>query len=106
MTTEKIKTPSAAALFLRRRDTWIREVLERDQIPLMARVVGVHLAMYMNAKSQEAYPSIDHMAKRLGKSARHIQRGMIELERAGLLTVSRKKREVNYYYLKLPSDPE
>lgn len=95
---------SPAAKFLWRRDIWIRYVCEAN-ITLVARVVGVHLAMRMGYKKQYAWPNIKTMAKSLSVSARHAQRGMHELEEAGLLTVDRVQGKGNYYTIRLLSDP-
>lgn len=98
------KTISPAAHFLRRRDTWIRWVLESDAT-LAARVVGVHLAMRMSVGNQGSWPNIKTVAKALGVSSRHAQRGMLELEKFGALNVHRKAGKGNYYTLRLPTDP-
>lgn len=103
MTTENVKTPSAAVLFLRRRDTWIRWVLELKISP-MARVVGVHLAMRMNAKDQESWPNVKTIAKSLQMSPRNTIRAIAEIENAGALTVHRKRGHGNYYTMRLPTD--
>ncbi len=98
------KSLTQAAHFLRRRDTWIRWVVESDA-SLVARVVGVHLLMRMSVKSQGCWPNVKTMAKALDISARHAQRGMLELEKAGALNVSRHIGKGNYYSLRLPTDP-
>lgn len=104
MSQENTKSASAAALFLKRRDIWIRWVIESD-VTLAARVVGVHLAMRMSAQNQGSWPNIKTVAKSLDISARHAQRGMLELEKFGALNVLRQKGKGNYYTLRLPTDP-
>lgn len=105
MPIENPKPLSPAAAFLRRRDTWIRWVLE-SEMSLAARVVGVHLAMRMNVKDKKSWPNIKTIGKALQISARHAQRGMLELEKYGALRVYREKRESNRYYLRLPTDDD
>jgi len=104
MDQKNTKSVSAASSFLRRRDTWIRWVVESD-ITLVARVVGVHLAMRMSVGNQGSWPNIKTVAKALAISARHAQRGMLELEKIGALNVHRQMGKGNYYTLRLPTDP-
>lgn len=104
MTEENTKSVSKAAHFLRRRDTWIRWVVESDAT-LAARVVGVHLAMRMSVGNQGSWPNIKTVAKALDISSRHAQRGMLELEKFGALNVHRQRGKGNYYTLRLPTDP-
>lgn len=91
--------------FVRRRDIWMQHVCGPCGLTMAARVVGCHLALRMNAKKPYCWPNIKTMAKTLDLSFRHAQRSMLELEKAGLLIVSRKRGEGNYYSLRLPSDP-
>lgn len=104
MTKENTKSVLDASQFLRRRDTWIRWVIESDAT-LAARVVGVHLAMRMSVKNQGSWPNVKTIAKALDMSARHAQRGMLELEKFGALNVLRSAGKGNYYTLRLPTDP-
>lgn len=101
---ENTKAVSQAAHFLRRRDTWIRWIVESD-ISLVARVVGVHLAMRMSVKNQGSWPNVKTIGKALAVSSRHAQRGMLELEKYGALNVTRHVGKGNYYTLRLPTDP-
>jgi len=98
------KAASPATLFLQRRDAWIRSVVESD-VSLVARVVGVHLAMRMSAKNPGCWPNVKTVARSLNVSARHAQRGMLELEEIGALAVTRTVGKGNYYTLRLASDP-
>lgn len=104
MTAENTKSVSPASHFLRRRDLWIRWVVESDAT-LVARVVGVHLAMRMSVQNQGSWPNVKTIAKALDISSRHAQRGMLELEKFGALNVHRQTGKGNYYTLRLPTDP-
>jgi len=90
--------------FLRRRDQWIRWVLESD-LSLVARVVGTHLAMRMNVRDQAAWPNVKTMARLLEVSPRHVSRAIAELDAWGALWVFRDRGRGNRYRLKLPTDP-
>jgi len=79
-------------------------VIESD-FSLAARVVGVHLAMRMSVQNQGSWPNVKTIGKALAISARHAQRGMLELEKAGALNVHRQRGKGNYYTLRLPTDP-
>lgn len=91
--------------FPQRRDIWLRWITESN-LSLVARVIGTHLALRMNAKKPYCWPNIKTMAKVLEISARHSQRGMLELEQFGALKVIRTVGKGNYYALRLPTDPD
>lgn len=95
---------SDATEYLRKRDIWVRYVLGAN-LPMATRVVGAHLGMRMNGYTQYAWPNLKTVAKDLCISTRHAQRGMLELEKIGLIKVVRHEGKGNAYYLKLPSDP-
>lgn len=104
MISENTKAVSPAAHFLRRRDTWIRWVVESKLTP-SARLVGVHLAMRMSVKTRGCWPNITTIGKSLQMSSRQAQRGMRELEKYGALDVTRHVGKGNFYTLRLPTDP-
>lgn len=104
MTAEKLSGGEPSAHFLRRRDQWIRWVLESD-LSLIARVVGAHLAMRMNVRDQAAWPNVKTIARLLGVSPRHVSRAIAELDEWGALWVYRDRGRGNRYRLKLPTDP-
>lgn len=103
MPTENDDARSPAAKFLQRRDIWIRWVIESD-LKHSTKIVGVHLAMRMNAKKQECWPNIQTMERSVQITGRQIQRCVNELEEFGALDVRRFRGKGNYYSLKLPSD--
>lgn len=104
MAEQKIPGASAGAHFLRRRDNWIRWVIESDLSPA-ARVIGVHLAMRMSVRQQSAWPNVKTMARLLDMSARHVSRGLAELLVFGALHITRDRGRGNQYRLRLPTDP-
>lgn len=91
-----------AAHFLRRRDTWIRWVVENEDLDFSARVVGVHLAMRMNMRDQMAWPNIKTIAKSVGMSDRQARRAISELEKENALYVARIEGRGSRYYLRFP----
>ncbi len=72
---------------------------------LLAKVVGVHLAMRMNVRNQSAWPNIRTIAKMLNRSSRQVTRAISELENERALYVARVEGKGNIYYLRLPTDP-
>lgn len=72
------------------------------------RVVYVHLCVYANRRSREAWPLQKTLAEDTGYCTRTIVRGVKALEAAGFLIVVRKKtgpiRYVNEYTLTSPCD--
>jgi DNA-binding transcriptional regulator GbsR (MarR family) len=80
-------------------------VLERDDLTPIARMVGVHLAMRMNVKSQSAWPNIATVGRALGFSHRHVSRAISELEAGKALLVIRHAGRGSRYFLWLPIDP-
>lgn len=104
MSNGKNENHHPAREFLRRRDQWIRWVIE-GEMSLLAKVVGVHLAMRMSARNQVAWPNIKTIAKMLSRSPRQITRAITELEEERALYVVRTEGKGNAYYLRLPTDP-
>lgn len=92
------------AHFLRRRDHWIRWVLESD-LPMASRVVGVHLAMRMNMRDQIAWPNVKTMARMLGLSDRQVRRCIRDVEEFGALGVKRFSGKGSQYFLRFADDP-
>jgi len=79
-------------------------VIESNLSPV-ARVIGVHIAMRMNVRDQVAWPNVKTMAKALEISARHVSRGLAELDEFKALHTTRDRGRGNRYRLALPSDP-
>jgi hypothetical protein len=99
---EMANEPKTAAHFLRRRDTWIRWVIENEDLDFSARVVGVHLAMRMNMRDQMAWPNVKTIAKSVGMSDRQARRAIAELEKENALYVARIDGRGSRYYLRFP----
>lgn len=83
---------------------WIRWVIESD-LSLVARVVGVHLAMRMNVRNQTSWPNVQTIGRLLNRSSRQVTRAIVELEDFHALYVAREKGKGSRYYLRLPTDP-
>ena len=105
MERENDHTDIPKAHFLRRRDHWIRWVIESD-LPMTSRVVGVHLAMRMNMRDQIAWPNVKTIARMIDKSDRQVRRCIHDLEDFGALGVKRIRGRGNVYFLRFPDDPE
>jgi AraC-like DNA-binding protein len=102
--------PSAATSFLRKRDSWIRSVIDDDRLSHTAARIGVHIAMRMNGSKQSgAWPSISTMANQCGMSRRTVSDAVNELcgyDRKAkewtdrrYLTAERKRNRGNRYWL-------
>lgn len=83
---------------------WIRWVIESD-LSLVARVVGVHIAMRMNVRNQTAWPNVQTIGRLVNRSSRQVTRAIVELEDFRALYVARAKGKGSRYYLRLPTDP-
>lgn len=99
-----------ATAFLKKRDSWLRAVVEDRDLSHSTVRVGVHLAMRMNGNRQSgAWPSVATIAKSAGVSVRSVLNAIDEL--SGLnrktgewtgtryLTVERKRNTGNRYWL-------
>lgn len=104
MTKQPATGVGTAAHFLRRRDMWIRWVVESD-LEFSTRVVGVHIAMRMNINNQVAWPNVRTIAKSVGLSDRQTRRAISNLEEFNALYVAREEGKGSRYYLRFPMDP-
>ncbi len=101
---------SPAASFLKRRDSWIREVVKDEKLSHPTVRVAIHLAMRMNGKKQSgAWPSLNTIAAHAGVSKRSVIYAIDEL--TGLnrktekwdgnryIAAERKRNSGNRYWL-------
>jgi hypothetical protein len=99
-----------AAAFLKKRDSWLRAMVEDQALSHATVRVGVHIAMRMNgARQSGAWPSTQTIALSAGVSVRAVLNAIDELE--GLdrktgewtgtryLTAERKRNSGNRYWL-------
>lgn len=99
-----------ASAFLKKRDSWLRAVVEDHDLSHATVRVAVHIAMRMNGNRQSgAWPSTDTIAKSAGVGVRSVIRALDEL--SGLnrstgewtgtryLTAERKRNVGNRYWL-------
>jgi hypothetical protein len=99
-----------AAAFLKKRDSWLRAVVEDHDLSHSTVRVAVHIAMRMNGNRQSgAWPAVDTIAKSSGVGVRSVLRAIDELcglnrktgEWTGTryLTAERKRNVGNRYWL-------
>lgn len=99
-----------AAAFLKKRDSWLRAVVEDRSLSHSTVRVAVHIAMRMNGNKQSgAWPSVATIAQSSGVSVRSVLNAIDEL--GGLdrktgdwtgtryLTAERKRNSGNRYWL-------
>jgi hypothetical protein len=100
----------AVADFLKKRDSWLRAVVEDRDLSHSTVRVAVHIAMRMNgARQSGAWPSINTIAKSCGVGERSVLRAVDELlglnRKTGewtatrYLTAERKRNVGNRYWL-------
>jgi biotin operon repressor len=88
------------AHYLRKRDKWLRDMADcLDLKPLSVRV-GLHLALRMSLRNQEAWPSIETIAASIGASQRGVISALDELKEEGFLGIERKRNKGNRYWLR------
>lgn len=84
-----------------RRD-WIRLVIGDDEIEPRHKLVAVAVALRMNHRTEESYPKTATIAADVNASIRTVIRALKILEGRGLLKITRRKRGVNRYEMRLP----
>lgn len=92
-------TPRKTPHFLRNRDEWIRMVNLSPDVSHVAARVAVNLAMRMNIRTRDAWPSIDTIAKDIGASPRSVISAIDQLVEEGFLGAERKRNKGNVYWL-------
>lgn len=93
-----------AGEWYRQRDEWMRDLTERHDLSLSARLVGVHIALRMNRKSQNVTHLQKTLAKQTGLAEATVKAALRELRRAGLIEAEKGERgkngkALNRYYL-------
>lgn len=91
--------PFASRKFAFRRDAWIRNLLKSDMAS-GAKVVGVRLSLYMNEKSQMAYPSHARLGDECGLSERQTRQHLATLEDEKWLLIKHVRNAGNQYWLR------
>src|SRR5262249_9703046 len=71
------------------RDDWLGQLASYRTLSGADRAIGIALALHMNARTCQAWPSIDRIAKLTGRNAGTVWRSIGRLERAGLIAVAR-----------------
>lgn len=94
----------ATTRFLWRRDDWMRKVTADIWLKPVDRLLGVYLALRMNAGNQATWPSQPTIARDLGISKPAVARSVKNLRKEGWLRVTRTERRFNVYEIKLPSE--
>src|SRR6478752_3706608 len=86
----------------RQRDEWIGQMLSADDEALTAatKLVAVRIALHLNVKKGQCYPSVPTLAKGTNICARHIPRVLAVLERSGWLAITRSQGRSNSFLLK------
>lgn len=86
--------------FLRKRDKWIRALVEDVRLSHATVRVGVHIALRINGEDREAWPSTMTMAKSTGVGVRSVIRAIDAMEETGYLLMARKRNVGNRYWLR------
>lgn len=99
MTDEKIPLTTHSH-YLRKRDQWLRDIADCEQIKPLSVRVGLHIAMRMSVRNQEAWPSIETIAISIGASQRGVISALEELREEGFVGMERKRNRGNRYWLR------
>jgi hypothetical protein len=79
---------------------WVLDVLEHPTLSPTAKNIGVAISIHMNGDTRQAWPSHPRLARMCSVAKRTAERATQELERAGLLLVSRKANCSNRYEMR------
>jgi hypothetical protein len=92
----------------RQRDVWICQMLATDNevLSIGTKLVMVRIALHLNVKKGQCYPSVSTLAKGTGICERHVPRVLAALERTGWITVTRSPGRSNSFLLKTPPTPD
>jgi Helix-turn-helix domain len=101
---DQTNSNSNRANFQRHREMWVKQVLASDISPT-AKNIGVAISIHMNGDQRQAWPSHVTLARMCAVEKRTSERAVKELEKAGLLHVSRIPNRSNRYEMRrLPTD--
>jgi hypothetical protein len=96
---DQTNSNSNRANFQRHREMWVKQVLASDISPT-AKNIGVAISIHMNGNDRQAWPSHATLARMCSVEKRTSERAVQELERAGLLRVSRVPNRSNRYEMR------
>jgi hypothetical protein len=96
---DQTNSNSNRANFQRHREMWVKQVLASDISPT-AKIIGVAISIHINGDCRQAWPSHSSLARMCSVEKRTSERAVKELEKAGLLTVSRKANCSNRYEMR------
>lgn len=87
------------------RDEWMRELSENTDVSIMARLVGIHVALRINRGKRVAEHKQATIAKQLGITEQTVKKALRELRKHELIHVDQiragpRNRAVNHYSLK------
>lgn len=85
--------------YLRNRDEWIRLVVDNHDLTHVQVRVALHLAMRMNIRTRDCWPSIETVAKSINASQRSVISALDVLRDEGLMGMERKRNKGNRYWL-------
>lgn len=93
-----------AGEWYRQRDEWMRELTERTDLSLPARLVGVHLALRTNRASRKVTHMQTTISKQTGLAVETIRAALRALRKAKMIRVEGKSKgmhgkAVNHYAL-------
>ena len=96
MTDEAKKRAGSFAAF---RETWLKLVASYPDLSGADMAVAIMLSTYMNAKTRDAWPSMQRLAQDTNRSRSTVWRGLKHLEKHVLLDIthSRSRRKPNRY---------
>ena len=91
--------PKTGAHYLRNRDEWIRMVVDCPDLTHVQVRVAMHLAMRMNIRDRDCWPSIKTIAESVGCSQRSVITALDVLRDEGFVGMERKRNAGNRYWL-------
>lgn len=91
--------PKTSAHYLRSRDDWIRMVVDCPDLTHVQVRVAMHLAMRMNIRDRDCWPSIRTIASSIGASQRSVISALDVLRDEGFVGMERKRNAGNRYWL-------
>src|SRR5260370_5024017 len=93
--------PTKIATF-RQRDDWIRRMLAAKGLSHGAKLVAARIALHLNVKKGQCYPSVPTLVKGTDICERYVYMLLADLERSGWLAITRSPGRSNSFQLKTP----